>query len=163
HYPASLEHEYLIQTLHAHQAVRRHQQCAASRELLDRIEDDLLGRGVEVGSDFVHDEHRCVVQEGACKGNTLLLSPGAMHAAIARANTSRTGLPGPGRQLHERARARTSGSYNSHRLTRSNPEADVFQQAASTGLVGKAHAVELQRHLVRCRIPTGMELDRRLL
>lgn len=81
--PAVVYHKDLISVLHRRKAMRNGNDRFASRQLGERLLDQVLVFRVDAGGRLVKNDDGSVFQNGAGNGNALLLAAGQRAAALA--------------------------------------------------------------------------------
>src|SRR5579875_700221 len=80
---AALQNEYFIRPAYLREAVRNQERRAALQKAMDGSLDFVLSRAVNGAGRIVEDEDARVGQQRAGNGDTLALSAGKRHAALA--------------------------------------------------------------------------------
>ena len=80
---AVAEHDDVVRVLDRGKPVGDHQHRADVFDLLQRVLDQKLGLGVDVGRRLVENDHRGLVQDGPCKAQKLALAGREIVAALA--------------------------------------------------------------------------------
>src|SRR5947209_19684504 len=78
-----VQHENLIHAFHGYQAMSDIQSSTSPREFIQRVQQRALGQLVKIGSGFVEDEDRRVLQESWGHCQALALAAGELQALLA--------------------------------------------------------------------------------
>jgi len=91
--PAALENEDLVGMADGGKPVRDHKASSVFHEVVERLLDQALGRGVHARGRLVENQDRRVFQEGAGDREALLLADAEFHPALAEPRVEPLGEP----------------------------------------------------------------------